>query len=139
MLLWETARPNAHADADDSMDDESQSFTKLIPAELRMIFQVEEDEEFYALVHSCHEKHHKLSVLSYVWLKECVGDINSEIAKYRPYAQHETYEEKEPIFRIVSCDSIHSHCLLMPMKKYSNEFIQIVHPTKWANAFYSID
>jgi hypothetical protein len=137
MVLWESATPSAQVE-EDGLNDESETFTKLIPAQLRMIFQVEDDDEFYAVIHSCHAKCHKLSVLSYVWLKEYVGDRNSEIAKFRPYAQQETYEEKEPLFRIISCESIHSHCLLMPMRKYSNELIQIAHPTKWANAFYHI-
>ena len=41
----------------------------LIPAEIKMMFQFENEEQRYAVVHSCHNKYTELTVLSQIWIK----------------------------------------------------------------------
>ena len=42
------------------------------------------------------------------------------------------------VYCVVECDSICSHCLLMPFKKDSVYTLQIIHTLKWANGFLDI-
>ena len=64
MALWKPSSTNTFDN--DSMVDEASSETTLIPAELRMIFKLEDDDTMYAMIHSCYDQSHKLSVLVYV-------------------------------------------------------------------------
>ena len=53
MVLWESSGNNSSAD--DSMKEEVLASSTLIPAEIRLMLQIEGDDSFYALVHLCHD------------------------------------------------------------------------------------
>lgn len=52
MVLWESSGNNSSDD--DSMKEDVSSSSTLIFAEIRLTFQIEGDDSFYALVHLCH-------------------------------------------------------------------------------------
>ena len=120
------------------MEDASSSST-LIPAEVRIMFQIEGDDTYYALIHSCHEQHHKLLVLTYVWTKQYVGEKIKKLSKLKPYKEFKFGKDKKPLYQIIEIDSIHSHCLLLPLDDTGVQVLQVINTNKWADAFYKID
>ena len=128
MVLWES--DNYNSCDNDSMIEEVTASTKLIPAELRMMFQIEDNDNMYGLIHSCEDESRKQSVLSYVWKKEYVKKSTSKATNGSL--------QRRPIYQIIELKSIHSHCLLLPMDKENNESLQIIDSNKWAQAFYKL-
>ena len=104
-----------------------------------MIFKLKDDDSLYAMIHSCHEQSHKLSVLTYVWRKEYENPNSLKIAKFKPYQNIQNTQNMQPIYQIVSFDSIHGHTLLFPLERNGDQILQVVHPNKWANAFYEFN
>ena len=129
MILWESA--NYNSSNDDSMVNEISASTKIIPAELRLMFQIEGDDNIYGLIHSCKDESRKHSVLSYVWKKEYV--LKKSTSK-----STNGNLQKRPVYQIIELKSIHSHCLLLPMDKDNSQTLQIVDSDKWGQAFYKI-
>ena len=93
----------------------------LIPSKLRLFFKCEQGEELYCIVHSCEYTSNQNSVLSVKWKKE--------------YLSHSNMLTKEPVYRVISCDSINSHCLLLPYEFGSEYVLQILHSNVWADEF----
>ena len=118
MVLWESSDSNSIDD--DSMIDDVSLMSTLIPAEIRMMFQMEGDGTFYALIHSCHEQSHKLLVLSYVWTKEHIGKTATKRSKHRPYECIDYGLDKKPVYQVIEMSSVHSHCLLLPLDATGN-------------------
>ena len=115
-----------------------ESSNHLIPAEILMFFQFENEEQIYAVIHSCHEKFRDYSVLSNVWIKEYEKDTPSSISKILPYEDKDTCKDRTPQLRIIPCEAIHSHCLLMPLAESSQQVIQIKCSSTWADKFFPI-
>ncbi|HEY9299394.1 MAG TPA: hypothetical protein VIQ31_24145, partial [Phormidium sp.] len=88
--------------------------TKLVPAELKMIFQIENDDTCYCVVHSCYFRSEESLVLSTMWMKEYL-DINENLfTEYKNMDSTSIIQGEKPIFRVIEAESIHSHCLLLP-------------------------
>jgi len=117
------------------MTDETDQY--LVPAEIQIFFQFEDDPTMYSLVHSCHYRHEKSSVLSYMWMKEYRGVPVSSFPTYKTN-QEVNVSDKDPIFRVVQCKSIISHCLLLPFKPDTCFMLEVIHPSKWADEFLEI-
>ena len=133
MISWQTGAIRSNNIYDDKDDENS----RLVPAELQMFFQIENNSVLYCVIHSCHYKNEKSSVLSRIWMKEYDGVAVSNFSNYK--SDYLTISsDTNPLFRVVECDSIHSHTLLMPFKHQSWFVLQIIHPTKWANEFLYI-
>lgn len=116
-----------------------ESSSTLIPAELKMFFKFETETKYYAVIHSCHERCSKHSVLSNIWIKEYQNDSKESIRRILPYLKDNTCEDKNPLLRIIPCEAIHSHCLLMPLNDCSQQCIQISCPTTWADEFFPLE
>ena len=101
------------------------SSKKAIPAELKMLFRFEGEKQSYAVIHSCHNKCTSLSVLSKIWIKEYEKDTTVSIKKLEPYADNDSTKGRLPTLRIILCEAIQSHCLLMPLHDTSQQVIQI--------------
>ena len=109
----------------------------LVPAELQLFFKFESDTTIYSVIHSCHYRNEKASVLSFMWMKEFVDVPKTSFSLYKG-AEYLFPTNTTPVYRVVECDSIDSHCLLMPFKKDSVYTLQIIHTSKWANGFLEI-
>lgn len=96
---------------------ENETEYRLVPAELQMFFQFESNlSVLYSIIHSCQYKNEKASVLSVMWMKEYHGVPVSSFSLYKTDEECPS-NNAEPLFQIIKCSSIHSHCLLMPLKK----------------------
>ena len=72
-------------------------------------------------------------------MKEFADVSVREFMTYKEMTPHNNEEIATPYLQIVECNSIHSHCLLMPYSKQNNYFVlQIKHPDEWANEFFEI-
>jgi hypothetical protein len=121
------------------MVEEASISTKLIPAKIWMIFKLKDDDSLYAMIHSCHEESHRLSVITYVWRKEYVEQQTSKQSKFKPYVNIQNIKNMHPIYQIITFESVYGHTLLLPLERNGDQILQIVHPDKWANAFYEFD
>jgi hypothetical protein len=110
-----------------------------IPATLKMFFSIEDEEQIYAVIHSCHSKRTKHSVLTNIWIKEYHKDSSKIIKALSPYAKNDDCSEKVPLLRIIPVEAIHSHCLLMPLSRTSQQVIQIQCTSTWADEFFVIN
>lgn len=110
--------------------------TKLVPAELKMIFQIENDNTCYCVVHSCYFRSEVMSVLSTMWMKEYM-DVNENLfTEYKNMDSSSIITGNKPIFRVIEAESIHSHCLLLPYHQSSCFYIEINDSQTWANEFH---
>lgn len=110
-----------------------------VPAEMRMFFKLGANPQIYAVIHSCHNKHTKHSVLTHIWVKEYTNDTKATVKATVPYDPCDDCSNKTPLYRVVPCEAIQSHCLLMPMKENSQQVLQIHCPTTWADKFFPLD
>ena len=92
----------------------------LIPSELNF-FKLKEEPTLYCIVHSCKYTKNWNSVLSVKWKKEFLCRPNMMANK--------------PIYHVITCDSIESHCLLLPYGSSSEFVLQILLPYVWADEF----
>ena len=69
-----------------------------------------------------------------MWMKEYHGVPISNFGMYKNN-EHVNVNNIDPILRVVSTQSIHSHCLMVPFKQDSCFMLHIIHPSKWANEF----
>lgn len=104
-------------------DQETETGFILVPSELRLFFKFEEENTLYCIVHSCEYSHKRNSVLSVKWKKE--------------YISQSTLLTREPLYHVISCDSIDSHCLLVPYQVGLEYVLHILHPKSWADEFLS--
>jgi hypothetical protein len=110
-------------------DDETETTSQLVPAEIQMFFKFESKPPIYSVVHLCHYRNDKSSVLSIIWMKEFYETTVSDFPSYK-YNEVHMASSNKPLYHVVQCDSIHSHCLLLPFKKQSCLILQIIHPNK---------
>ena len=118
-------------------EDETETNLCLVPAVIQLFFQIEHDPTIYSVVHSCHYRKDKSSVLSVMWMKEYHGIPISSFSMYKNN-EIDNVGDLEPVLHVVSTHSIHSHCLLVPYKRDSCFMLQIIHPSQWANEFLEI-
>ena len=117
---------------------DTQENTKLVPAHLRLIFQFENESTIHCIIHSCHYRTEKLSVLTNIWMKEFKGISISTFPLYKQGLSWKILNDLEPIYRIIDSDSIHSNCLLFPHHSCNSYVIHVQHPDQWANEFFPI-
>lgn len=121
-----------------SFSDDDSSNTCLIPGEIRYIFQIEGDDNYYAIIHLCTGESTQLSVLTYIWEKEYTNHCSSKAKKLKAYVNMDIKQDNTPIYQVINVTSIHKHCLLIPLGQTSCQVIQISDSNNWANAFYDI-
>ena len=121
-----------------TQEQETTSNVLLIPARI-LCFVQDEDGNYFAVVHSCHEHFVKMSVLTYRWQLEYEGD---KVVKqmYHPNECNVDASELTPIYHAVSVDTIQKHCLIIP---YNNEgksqfLMQVIDQHKWAKSFTGV-
>ena len=115
LIRWE-AKP-------DNITEKEEDAYMLVPSELRQFFKFENSSTLYCIVHSCEYEFKQHSVLSVLWKKEYIENRNATT--------------KEPLYCVIKCNSIDSHCLMLPYQQGSEYVLQVMHPTKWANEFLS--
>ena len=71
-------------------------------------------------------------------MKEYYNTPVLSFPKYRTLQQL-AKNDKEPVYCVVSTNSIHSHSLILPFKEESCYVLQIIHPSDWANEFLDIN
>ncbi|HEY9301929.1 MAG TPA: hypothetical protein VIQ31_37300 [Phormidium sp.] len=111
----------------------------LIPAQLKMFFHFDNESQKYAVIHSCHEKFKKHSVLSNIWVKEYQNDTVASLRTMDAYGDDNNCSNRTPLLRVITCEAIHSHCLLMPVNISSQHVIHINCTSTWADEFFIID
>ena len=116
--------------------EEEDNQVELVPAQLQVFFQLENDDIIYCIIHSCHFKSVKSSVISHIWMKEYIDVGLRSFGVYLECTDSEPIIGNNPVFRVVELASVHSHCLLIPYQKLSCFYQQIHNPTTWSNEFY---
>ena len=137
-IAWECNKKPRHTSATDEMlDKDTNTTAKYVPAELKMIFQIENDNTYYCIVHSCYFNSDKRSVLSTMWMKEYADIGEVRFKEYKTMKSTSIMKGQKPIYWIVEAASIHAHCLLVPYHKSSCFFIEISIPIEWTNEFHT--
>ena len=108
-----------------------------VPAEIKVFFQFEGESTIYCLVHSCHYKNEKSLVLSKMWMK-VYKDVPVLLYPLYRNGNHVDIDGIEPIYWIVSTESIKLHCLLVPFQESLCFMLEILHPTNWPDKFLEI-
>ena len=134
LISWKS--PSASKLINHQIADEEE--TRLVPAQLRLFFSFDTESTIYCLIHSCHYRNEKLSVLSSIWMKEYIGIPVSSFSTYRHCTCWKNSNNLVPVYRIVECNAIHSNCLLIPHHSSNCYVIYILHPDKWADEFFPI-
>jgi len=70
-------------------------------------------------------------------MKEYQGIPVSSFSTYRNNQQVDV-DAVDPIYCVVSLESIISHCLLVPYKKSLCFMLEIIHPNQWPDEFLEI-
>ena len=70
-------------------------------------------------------------------MKEYYGIKVADFSTYKNHEEHMA-SSNNLLYSVVQCDSIHSHCLLLPFKQQNCFTLQIIHPNKWADEFFEI-
>ena len=111
----------------------------LVPASLQMFCRIQNEAQIYAVIQSCHSKCTKHSVLTNIWIKEYQDDSSKTIKALTPYVKDDSCAGRVPLLRIIPCEAIHSHCLLMPLANTSQQIIQVKFLSTWADEFFTIE
>lgn len=143
LVAWEGDNKDTNNSTEDSSSLNSKSKSDhssyLVPAQLKMIFQIKDNNNYYCVIHSCYDHFDPMSVLSYIWMLE-YEDVPVELfSTYKTYQKEDMNAGLKPIYRVVKHKSIHSHCLLIPFDETSTFVLQIKHPNEWANEFLNIN
>lgn len=104
-----------------------------------MFFHFDNEEQKYAVIHSCHENFKKHLVLSNLWVKEYQNDTPASLRSMDAYGDENDCSIKVPLLQVIMCEAIHSHCLLMPVNDSSQHVIHINCTSTWADEFFHID
>ena len=78
-----------------------------------MCFVQDDNDNYYAVIHSCHEHNVKMSKLTYRWQLEYDKDT-AVIQKFHPHQCNVDASELTPIYHAVSVDTLQQHCLMIP-------------------------
>ena len=78
LVAW--SAKTANNDDNESIQEEEDT---LVPAEIKMFFQFESESTLYSIIHSCHYRNEKMSVLSVIWMKEYYNVSISEFPSYK--------------------------------------------------------
>ena len=121
-----------------TQEKETTSNVLLIPAKI-LCFVQDDNDNYFAIIHSCHEHFVKMSVLTYRWQLEYEGD-KAVKQKFHPHECDVDASELTPVYHAVSVDTIQKHCLMIPYdtKRESRFLMQVIDQHKWANSFASI-
>ena len=141
--LYSNSKKNVSLDCNEDFLDvpvitqekETTSNVLLIPAKL-ICFVQDDNNNFFAVIHSCHEYFVKMSVLTYRWQLEYEGNKVVK-QKIHPHECGVDASTLTPIYHAVSVDTIQKHCLMIP---YDNEsqsqfLMQVIVQHKWAHSF----
>ena len=109
------------------------------PCTAEDIFYFGNEEQNYAVIHSCHENFKKHSVLSNLWVKEYQNDTPASLRSMDAYGDENDCSIKVPLLRVIMCEAIHSHCLLMPVNDSSQHVIHINCTSTWADEVFTIN
>ena len=109
-----------------------------VPCQLVSMFQIQDEEQLYCVIHSCHFKSKQLSVLSSMWMKEYHDVPESRFDKYKNMQLASLVAGRKPIYCIVEAESIVKHCLLIPYCGSSCFFLLIRDPIEWSDEFYTM-
>ena len=120
------------SNSEENTNDEKQT-AMLIPAKLICIIE-DEQNDVYAIVHSCLQHCRKVSVLSFRWQME-YENVKAARAPNAQYIEMESSLELAPVYHKVSIDSIQKHCLIIPYKEDSQFVMEIIDQDLWANCF----
>jgi hypothetical protein len=112
--------------------------TTHVPCQLVSMFQIQDIQTLYCVIHSCHFQSNKISVLSSMWMKEYYDVPVSRFNEYKTLQVTSPMENHKPVYCIVEADSIVKHCLLIPYHVSSCFFLLIKDPSEWSKEFYSI-
>lgn len=117
---------------------ETTSNVMLIPAKLLCIVQ-DDNGNYFAVIHSCHEHFVKMSVLTYRWQLEYEG-VNVVKQMFHPHECIVDASELTPVYHAVSVDTIQQHCLMIPYgdNGKSQFLMQVIDQHKWAKSFAGI-
>lgn len=110
----------------------------LIPAKI-ICFVQDINENYFTVIHSCHENSANMSVITYRWQLEYEG----ESAVWHNLHPHDCLMDAidlTPIYHVVSVETLQKHCLMIPYKSggRSQFLMQVVDQHKWANSFANI-
>ena len=108
----------------------------LIPAKLLCIIK-DDDNEVYAIVHSCLQYRKKTSVLTYRWQLEYARQKIVK-TKHVQYSNTDNYENMIPVYHKVSIDAVHKHCLMLPFHHSSQYLMEVIDQEHWASAFSTV-
>ena len=103
--------------------------TMLIPAKI-MCFVRDQNDDLYAVIHSCHEYHIRASVLTYRWQFEYAGEKQAE-RKLSPFDSKDDISDLKPVYHAVSVEALQKHCLIIPFHKKSRFVMQVIDQDKW--------
>ena len=119
-------------------EQETTSNVLLIPAKI-LCFVQDSNDNYFAVIHSCHDFCAKMSVLTYRWQLEYEGDQVVR-QKFHPHEHVVDTSELNPIYWAVSVDTLQKHCLMIPYdsKGQSKFLMQVIDQHKWANNFATV-
>ncbi len=118
-----------------TQEKETSSNVLLIPAKL-LCFVQDDNDNYFAVVHLCHEHFVKMSVLTYRWQLE-YEETKVATQMFHPHECNVDASELTPIYHAVSVNSIQQHCLMLPYdtKGKSQFMMQVIDQHKWASSF----
>ena len=149
LIAW--ILPNSHTNSN-CMNDNSPDFLEiplmegnlnaanrramLIPAKIICIVR-DHDKDMFAIIHSCHQHQHKMSVLTYRWEMEYDG-VQEKTQKNTQYNENDNDTDMKPIFHKVGIDTIQKHCLIIPYHQTSIFVMEVIDQEHWALAFSAV-
>lgn len=139
LVSWENNKKQKRGYASATDETEVDDLTNtLVPAEMKMCFQLKNESTYYCIVHSCHYQYAQQLVLSTMWLKEYENVPTTMFNHFREMDETTLIIGHNPIYQVVKMNTVHSHCLLVPYHSLSCFFLLISNPNTWANEFHHI-
>ena len=110
----------------------------LIPGKI-LCFVKDQNDEMFAIIHSCLDNYAKMSVLTYRWQLEYEEDKPMS----RNVLPHECSIDASnltPVYHAVSVDTLQKHCLMIPYQGMdkSHFLMQIIDQDKWWESFTTV-
>ena len=139
LIAWESSKRLKQAPENlTNCDTHKNDNTAQVLCELMSMFQIENKDTLYCVIHSCHFQSNKTLVLSSMWMKEYYDVPVSRFNEYKTLQLTSPLEGEKPLYCIVEADSIVKHCLLIPYHAPSSFFLLIKDPIEWSKEFHSI-
>ena len=139
IIAWESNKRTKRTN--DTIDDtliNDKLTTTNVPGKLIAMFQIEDEEQLYCMIHSCYFQSHKQTVLLSMWMKEYQDVPESKFNQHKTMSLSSILVGTKPIYRVVEAESIVNHCLLIPYYASSCFYLLIKDATEWANEFHQI-